>query len=134
MNKTAARKASEFVHVLSEDNYGKPKSVMVPGHRGAQYRVILRRENKGGTISTECALTFPGNLGYRNCEGNTNGHLCYHGLAAIMYAAAKGGYSLSLCDTKPIAEKLAHMGGHVIHIRSWQGKGEAWVVIKEAGK
>ena len=122
---TRARAAARFGKVTSRDRDGRVKVVLLPGTNGKQYQVILRRE---GTLSTECRLdTGHGHLG---CKGNSNGHVCYHSIAAVALASQDAGLSARLCSTETAAKRLARLGGTLVSLNSCQGIGRLWVVAR----
>lgn len=135
MNRKGARTIADasFMKVLDREADGRIRTILVPGHHLKRYRVILRR--KPGVLIGECALELGENLGYRTCDGNSYGHLCYHFLAAAQVAARDQGYALRFCETKEDAERLnrTHIG-KIIMLRAWLGGGIGWAVMTKLGK
>jgi len=122
---TKARAAARFGHVLSRDKEGRVKTVLLPGTDGKQYQVILRRSP---SLSTECRLDTE--HGHLACAGNSNGHVCYHSLAAVTLASRDAGLSARFCATETAARRLARLGGTLVPLNSRQGTGRLWVVAK----
>jgi hypothetical protein len=118
--KQRARLALEFCHVLSRDARRRAIVVRVPGHLGKMHECILRwREHE---VSVECRIDA--GFGYVACPGQS--YVCYHGLAAVMYAFREQGYKLSLGELADL-KRLKNLGaGFIIGIRSWiSGQNEA---------
>jgi len=122
---TKARAAARFGHVLSRDKEGRVKTVLLPGTDGKQYQVILRRR---GGLSTECRLDT--GHGHLACAGNSNGHVCYHSLAAVTLASRDAGLTARFCGTEKAAKRLKRLGGTLISLNSRQGTGRLWIVVK----
>ena len=122
---THARAAARFGKVLSRDRDGRVKTVLLPGTDGKQYQVILRRR---GGLSTECRLDT--GHGHLACAGNSNGHVCYHSIAAVQVASKDAGLSARFCATEKAATRLARLGGIKVSLNSHQGAGRLWVVAK----
>ena len=120
---TKARAAARFGKVLSRDKDGRARTVLVPGSSGKQYQVILRR---AGGLSTECRLDT--GHGHLACKGNSNGHVCYHSIAAVALATGDAGLSARFCGTEAAAKRLTRLGGSVVSLNSRQGTGRLWVV------
>jgi len=129
MNTQSARKASEFCRVMSFDKHNKPHVIIVPGHDGAQYRVIIRRE-KGLTV--ECHKVL-GNLGFEACPGNSNGHICYHAMAALLYAAELAEQQVALCEKSASAMRLTNLGWKAWPVKSFQGQGVMYLAVRKGG-
>jgi len=125
VNKSSARNVKEFCDIRARDAEGRATIVFVPGHEGREYFVFVHRND---VLKVRC--NEPGVWGNRDCKGNSNGHICYHALAALEVAAKDQGKTISWCESKADAENLAHLGGKVFHAKSGQGTGEVWGVIR----
>ena len=122
---TKARAAARFGKVMSRDKDDRVKTVLLPGSAGKQYQVILRR---GRGLSTECRLDT--GHGHLACAGNSNGHVCYHSIAAVTLASQDAGLSAHFCATEKAAIRLARLGGTLVSLNSHQGVGQLWVVAR----
>jgi len=71
--------------------------------------------------------------GNQGCAGSRK-YFCYHMLAALEFAAADQGMTLSWCESKEDAERLARIDGKVFHARSLQSDAEVWGVVKGGEK
>lgn len=128
MNIASAKRASEFVNIQKMDKRGRVTVALVPGHKGAWYKVIVSRKSiKGSQImATKCECITD----KAPCKGNSN-KLCYHSLAAIMASANKTKTKVSFCNTQKSASKLTNMGGSIFVVKSAQSDKEAWVVVED---
>lgn len=113
-----------LVSITKRDKDGKAKVLVVPGTKGKQYQVILRRS---GTWTVECSLITP--AGEVACKGNSNGYICYHSLAAIFTAAKECRCCVKVIESRDGADRLARLGGTVYELRSYQGTGRLWLVV-----
>jgi hypothetical protein len=125
--------AARFAHVEQTDGDKKVRRVSLPGSDGKRYQVIIRRDAQHGfgkrVITTECRQMVAGD-NFVPCKGNTNGHVCYHSVAAVLVAAEKSGHSVAVCKTYGDAQRLSRMGGAIAVLSSHQGKGILYLVIK----
>ena len=128
MNKSSARNVSEFCDIRARDAEGRATIVFVPGHEGREYFVFIHRN---GALKVRC--NEPGPWGNQGCKGSLK-HFCYHMLAALEFAAADQGMTLSWCESKEDAERLARIDGKVFHARSLQSDAEVWGVVKSSKK
>ena len=124
MNKSSARNVKEFCDIRARDAEGRATIVFVPGHEGREYFVFIHRN---GVLRVRC--NEPGPWGNHGCEGSRK-HFCYHMLAALEFAAANQGMTLSWCESKADAERLARISGKVFHARSLQSDAEVWGVVR----
>jgi hypothetical protein len=118
MNKISAFKAAEFSKAISIDAKGRVREVAVPGHDGARYEVIIKRDEKGHDVKCECRQALAdGN--YIECEGNEF-NTCYHSIVAIMIAAGVMGKQVAFSANKQGADKTArfHKGSKVVKFGS----------------
>ena len=128
MNKSSARNVSEFCDIRARDAEGRATIVFVPGHEGREYFVFIHRND---ALKVRC--NQPGPCGNHGCEGSRK-HFCYHMLAALEFTAADQGMTLSWCESKEDAERLARIDGKVFHARSLQSDAEVWGVVKGGEK
>ncbi len=120
-----ARAAAQFAKVTSRTQAGQVQTVIVPGHSGKQYQIIIRRIRN---MSTECRLDT--RAGYVPCPGNSNGHVCYHSIAAIETAAKEQKVSLGWCQDERQVIQLSNLGGKPCAVTSHQGTGRLWVIAR----
>lgn len=122
-----ARTIALFTRVVETDKLDRPKILHVPGHKGKTYRVIIRREMG---VTVECHLMSE--LGNIPCQGNGNGTICYHSMAAIIAANNYRGTEAAICNSKVDANRLANLKhGRNLRVKSFNGNGEIWVVISK---
>jgi hypothetical protein len=124
VNKQSARHVKEFCQIWNRDAEGRPTVIFVPGHNGHRYGVRIKRN---GNIGVQCFRQDVQNV---ECKGNSNGHICYHALAALEFAAEDQGLTLSWCESEQDAERLARIEGKVFHAKSLQSDAEVWGVVK----
>lgn len=123
-----ARAAARFALIQKRDAQGRPSVVLVPGHQAARYQVILRRKGNHGELLTAECRKEAGAVGYIPCQGNSNGTVCYHTMAAVIAAAGDSGYAVKFSDGPEAAIKLKNFGGHSYVLRSVQGiNGFLWI-------
>ena len=104
---------------------GHVKAVTLPGSEAKQYSTIMW--SAPGAMGTECKLdTIVGGIA---CKGNSNGHICYHSIAALMVRAQASDHTLAFCQTRDGADRLARLGGNVVNIYSKQGDGRLYAVV-----
>ena len=138
MNIVSARNASEFVHVLDRDSKDRPTRLLVPGHEGRQYEVILERNS---ILEAECHTPTSHIDGFTVksaasgelfvvCKGNQHS-ICYHVLAAAIHTASEQGKELSWCETEQDAKRLARLAGKVFTVKSAQSGKLAYGVVKD---
>jgi len=120
-----AKAAAKFAAIVTRDRDNKPATLVVPGTSGKRYQQILRRSKR--VITSECRLET--GSGYVNCKGNSNGHVCYHSIAATIAVAQDAGCSVSFCSSEQDADRLAHMGGSVAQLGSRQSGARICIVI-----
>jgi len=120
-----AKASAAFAKIMSKNKQGAVTKVVVPGHEGKQYQIIIRRVS---ALSTECRLDTMG--GYVPCPGNSNGALCFHSIAALEVAARESKVALSWCQNEREAIRLENLGGKSFPVMSWQGKGQLWAVVR----
>lgn len=101
-----ARKAVSFIGVLKSDKLNRPLSLLVPGHDGRRYQVILRREP--GSLSGECLLEGNGQGHIGSCEGSAHS-LCYHVLASVLKAAQCNGRTVSFTNDARTLKNLKNV-------------------------
>lgn len=65
-----------------------------------------------------------------DCPGNSRHTVCYHGLGALYESFKKSGKLISFFETYEMA-LLLRFSGKIVKIRSLQGPGFLWAVIKE---
>jgi len=85
-------------------------------------------------FSVECHKAVEVGMPQPACEGNSNGTVCYHSMAAVMAAAARKGQVLSLFDKFSTAVNYSQLGGKLVKILSAQGDGKAWGVVRPSVK
>lgn len=129
--KRRAKAAIEFCHIMARDKQGRAVKVRVPGHLGKMHETILRWGEH--SVSAECRIDT-GLGGYVSCPGQS--FVCYHSLAAVIYACQDRGYKVSLGALDDL-KKLKNLGGIIIAIQSWvSGKGvqgeTVWAMIGPA--
>lgn len=122
-----AKKASVFAHIQSRDPLGRAKVVLVPGHEGKRYRVILRWTKT--RVSAECALDSV--IGPVPCLGGSQ-TLCYHGLSAILAAFRDRNYNLAISENALGLKRLRSVGGVLIGLESWQSGKVVWALARRA--
>jgi hypothetical protein len=130
-----------FSSVLTRDNKGRVKSVLVPGSNGKQYRVIIRRFTNSSHVSkltVECHQLLNGN-NICTCKGNSNqkAHkICYHSQCAIDLALDDAGFTGFWCWSSQDAVKLNQMKkGQIVLVESRQNsKQYAWLVVTKQEK
>ena len=76
------------------------------------HEVILRWNEH--TVTVECRIDT--GLGYASCPGQS--FVCYHGLAAVIYACREQGYRVSVGALDDL-QRLKNLGGTIIAIQSW---------------
>ncbi len=124
MNTSEARAAAKFAAVLQRDKQGRVRSVIVPGHEGKQYQVIIRREFSTG-ISVECLLST--NAGHvAQCAGNSHS-ICYHALAALIKAVGDRRILFSVNNAKRVARLMPN--SKVVLIESRQSHTRAYMIV-----
>ncbi len=121
-----AKAGLNFAHVVAKDELSRARHVSVPGSDGKSYDVFIHRS--GNCLECECQLvTGYGNL---DCQGNTRS-VCYHSLMAVMVAAKEHKMKIAFCGRdERAAQRLSHLGGRVVKIRSRQSGREVWGVVK----
>ena len=123
---TLAKASSLLAEIIARDPLGRPLKVILPGHGGKRYRVILRWKDGGeGTVSAECAEYTP--LGYVPCKSGDR--ICYHKLGAFMAAFRDRGYRLAITTETGIL-RLRNVGGSVVRLRVWKSEHEVWGLAK----
>ena len=127
MNTRSARNVFEFTHVVAQDRFGKPYTVVVPGHEGRRYFVYLTRD--AGAINTRCQKEDGG-----NCPGSTY-NVCYHSIAAVMRAAAVARRKVAVCGDEATAHRVAklHKGATVVKVIA-NPSGKAWFAVTWNGR
>jgi len=81
-----------------------------------------------GTLALEChRMTKVGDV---PCPAMSNGHICVHVIESIIAGAKRKRHKVSFCESKTQAERLSRLGGDVVHVRSRQGSGEVFVVVR----
>ena len=123
-----AKAAMAFAKVTQYDADGNVKVVLLPGHEGKMYQVIIRRFRG---ISTEQLIVVGNNT-------IKTGHLAqvtYTQMAAIMIAAKESGYSVTWTANREDAVKLSNFGGKVFRVRNHDNPHNImWGVLKEKEK
>ena len=136
MNISEAQAASRFALPTKQGSGTVKHKIIVPGHDGRRYTVLLRPIVGG--YSGECLLDT-GALGTLSAcpsvKGNNNG-ACYHIGAALIAAASVAGYKLAFCRTEANARRLRnlHNGSMLRYARHNGSKIEWAVVYKEKEK
>jgi len=97
---------------MARDKQGRAVKVRVPGHLGKMHETILRWGEH--TVSAECRIDT--GLGYVPCPGQ--GYVCYHSLAAVIYACRERGYRVSVGELDDL-HRLKNLGGLIIAMQSW---------------
>lgn len=120
-----ARSAAKFAKVVSRTREGDGKTILVPGHNGKQYYVIIRR-NKKGSLITECRLSTPHGL-INECKGNCV-VVCYHSMAAIIALANERNYNISISEKRQNAKRR---GGNVFTISNHKGTKTVYFTTKK---
>ena len=130
-HKAAQLVAGNFYNVTAL-THNRVKAVVIPGSQAKQYEVLLTvwKLHTGQAMYTECRISTA--FGDPPCKGNSNGHICYHAITALMVRAARSQVSISFCSTAKSADRLSRLGGRVVDIYSRQGRGQLWAVIKKS--
>ena len=129
MNILSAKNAAEFANIQRMDSRGRATHVLVPGHNGVWYEVVIARHKYNGiqVISTKCTCVKD----KTPCKGNIN-KLCYHSLAAILAGAKKTKVSVSFCKSKEGADKLANIAKvSPCMVQSQQSQNSIWMIAKD---
>ena len=128
-HKAALLVAGNFYNVTAL-THNRVKAVLIPGSDAKLYEVLLTvwKLYTGPAMYTECRVSTA--VGESPCKGNSNGHICYHVLTALMVRAARSKVSISFCSTAEDAERLSRLGGRVVDIYSRQGRGRLWAVVR----
>jgi len=113
--------AARFIGTIG--NGDANTTYLVPGSKGKQYRVKIRRN---GSLSAQCWLEASG----ADCLGNINGTVCYHGMAVCEKLAASVDKSIVWTASKDDAKRLARIGGQVFKVKSHQSGSAMWGVCK----
>lgn len=112
-----AQAAMNFAKVMQYTPEGKIKTVIVPGHDGKQYHVILRR-GKRGKLTTELNLLVNGSL----LKTHYTAQITYHCLSVVMLAAQEQGYKVTWTANQEDAERLSNFGGRVFAVSCWENR------------
>jgi len=130
MNISEAQAASRFAFPTKQESGTVKHKVIVPGHDGRRYTVLLRPIVGG--YSGECLLdtgalgTLPACL---SAKGNNNG-ACYHIGAALLAVASQAGYKLAFCQNKAAAKRLRNLhNGIVLRYARHNGSKVEWAVV-----
>ncbi len=132
--KVKADSIRPFIGVLARNEAGNIRKAVVPGSRGKQYEVIIRRFNGKGLVTLECLLTA-GNMGYTACLGNSTkgerGTICYHSRSALDFAAQEKGFRNFWCSTESAVKclKKIYPEGKVLMVKSQQNGAQMWVLV-----
>lgn len=108
-----------------------PSGYRVPSRTQPNHHVVLARffkNHDGAGYRITCHYEF-NEAGQERCPGNSNGHVCWHCMAAVL-AAAKG--PVAFFEDLKEAKRYAHLGGKLMILRSGDGSGSLFAVIKEA--
>lgn len=126
MNVKSARNAKEFIRVLTRDEQGRIIKAIVPGHEARQYTVTISR---GKVVSVRCVLNQEqAGDELHDCTGNSNGHICYHCLAALLLAGEDSQVELAENEREATRKAIA-LRGKAVPVYSDQGSGSVWVVF-----
>lgn len=104
-----ARASLRFAQVLDQPAGSKAGAVVVPGHDGRRYEVLVRRLG-GNKITVECRL-MQGQWGHEDCPSRYGGHVCYHGVAAVLAMAEESGIKIKLRAAERNASLRATIDG-----------------------
>lgn len=119
--------SARFAKIVSRSN--TRAVVLVPGHEGKQYKVILRKYNVHGesVTSAECLLTT--GVGDSLCKGNkTVKGICYHSMAAIEAVCVSGNPVWTA--NREDAIRLSHLGGKKSKVLNHENGSEQHLVLK----
>lgn len=129
MNVRDARAAALFVRCDLKDDEGRMLRAAVPGHEARFYCVEFDRqsatEKTYGVIGCRCTNVDDG----EPCKGNTF-NICFHTIAALVWAARKANLRLSFCKD---LEKAKKIGGRIVTLASRQSSKVGWIVYRPRG-
>lgn len=127
MNLRSAMRALEFCGIVDRDEFGKPIKVLVPGHEGRQYEVSIDRipafEGKRAEFLVECHQKDTEVA----CLGNSNGHICYHVIAALIKSCEKQGW-LTFFEDYESANFVSCFANGLFHVQSGNGSGHLYTL------
>lgn len=99
-----ARKAAAFALVVDEN------TVVLPGHDGKQYQVVVERGD--GVVACSCSTIWPT---FEPCPSRfSRNNICYHGIAAVIALATEAKVKVAVADVEPKARKLANLGARAV--------------------
>ena len=120
-----ARKAAEAGVLQKIDGgYRVPSRTLVYHH--IVFARFYRDANEAGYRMT-CHYELDD--GTMRCPGNQFGHICWHCLAAMVRAAPG---PIAFFEDKAGADRYARLGGKLVAIRSGDGSGKLWAVVRGA--
>ncbi len=128
MNLDSAKNAVEFCLVRARDDQGRPTDILVPGHDMARYAMNITRLENGTIYQCGCLRIAEDGLCEKACPGNSNGKVCYHVLAGLMYAVRGIGH-LEFFESLETPLVLQEMGRKVITIKAGGGGGVLYAVF-----
>lgn len=82
------------------------------------------------TVECQCNKVAGAQMEQPNCEGNQR-TICYHCLAALIFAACQKQKQLTLFDDFSSAVNYSNLGGQLIKVESAQGGKHCWAVSKD---
>lgn len=142
MNFKDAEMAQHFGEIVGVDAFERPNYVIVPGHHAVHYHVKIVRTPGISEIVLSC---FKGKgrdpkTGYHvisdePCVGNSFNAICFHcGAALLLMAASCKGYIRFLSNEADAHKQAEVTKSYFAVIRSGQGKGKMFGVIKVNNK
>lgn len=117
MNLASAAAVKDTVTPVQRDEKGRPTVLIVSGSQERNYRTEFERRPHN-IVRAACVCEDTGDT----CKGNSNGHVCYHVLAAVMFCCD----GAEFCRTEAEAKGK---NGRAIRIQSANGSGYAVAVI-----
>jgi hypothetical protein len=96
-----ARAAAILSDGAEFDKLGRPEKVYVPGTGGQRYTIYLRWF--GNKVETVC-----------HCKGARSGGVCYHQMAAVLWALKRA--TVSFSKSKGNLKRLQRTGGWILEI------------------
>ncbi len=131
MNTNEARLARPFGKVLNRDGKGRPVTVLVPGHEGRQYEVIVHRGVHAGhaAMLPECSLVTA--LGPVPCPAASHGLLCYHAMAALILCASDQRMQVRFCKSFSHAQRASRFNrARTLLVKAYRGKSILWLAVE----
>lgn len=99
----------------------------VPSRTSVNHHIVLASRIPGGWRLT---CHYEHSRGQWRCPGNQYGHVCWHVLAAVMRVAR--GKRVAFFEDLAEAEHYQNLGGSLERIKSGDGSGELYAVVRRA--